>query len=174
MEEIFDEIQGALDAGFPYAAIMLALALPDVCASLALPSEAKEKSGVTSRYIKWYNDNVADHLQFLTAEDCFSLRCGVVHSGVMGNKDRKFERAFFMVNSPVKNIEMTDNSINGVTYGRTVGLDTSFFIATMIEAARKWYETAKDTPNVQKNSSRLVRRHPDGLPPLMGGVQCIA
>jgi hypothetical protein len=68
MEHLFDQIRGTLDAGFPYAAIALALSIPDVCANLSVDDKTKD-SGQKSRYMRWFSDHAVSKITVLTAED---------------------------------------------------------------------------------------------------------
>lgn len=94
MEHLFDQIHGVCDAGFPYAAVVMALTVPDVCANLLLPPEAKA-GGQSRRYQNWYRSHIEPVFPFITAADAWSLRCGVVHQGEMGNNKRTFDRVVF-------------------------------------------------------------------------------
>lgn len=70
-----------------YAALGLALALPDICANVCSPNEGSQR-----RYVKWYNQymlpkytrqvgaNKEEHV-FLHGEDCYALRCALLHEG---------------------------------------------------------------------------------------------
>lgn len=170
MEQIIDQIQGTLDAGFPYAALMLALAIPDICSNLELAPGAKV-AGEQKRYMRWYNKHLLPSLEkALSAEDCWSLRCGVVHTGTFGNKNQKFERVFFYVDSEFGFLRMDGNSVNGVTYGRTIGIGVKFFIGIVVDAVRKWEADTGHHKHVQANMKRLVSYYPNGLEPIHPGV----
>jgi hypothetical protein len=159
MDEMLNEIRRTFQGGFYYAAIMAALALPDMCANLLLLETAKGTQ--KARYIKWYNDNVAKNIDILSGEDCWSLRCGVVHNGQFGNKDKKFDRVFFMIppNHRMGNQILYNNvNIGGVQYGIMIGLNGGFFVAKMCLAAQLWFAANKDERNVVTNIHKLVRK----------------
>jgi hypothetical protein len=84
------DVRNAVISGNYYAALSLALALPDICGKL-------EKPGIYSiekRYVTWFKANLQDlytrpaangitkHV-FLTGEDCYALRCAFLHQGDM-------------------------------------------------------------------------------------------
>jgi len=77
MEPILAEIEKALDAGLYYLAVMLAVAIPDICGAL----ESKDGRSGPVQYKAWYDAHLANRIYDLTADDCYSLRCGVVHQG---------------------------------------------------------------------------------------------
>jgi hypothetical protein len=70
-----------------YAALALALALPDICANVCSPNEGSQR-----RYVQWYNQYMLskytsyigprkeEHV-FLLGEDCYALRCALLHEG---------------------------------------------------------------------------------------------
>jgi hypothetical protein len=83
METILEEIERALAAELWYAAIVMALTLPDICASLEAVPNARP-DGQRARYQSWVRRYGTYHLG-VGDEDCWSLRCGVVHEGKYAN-----------------------------------------------------------------------------------------
>ena len=61
---------------------MLSLAMPDICSAL------EDKNGKTDRhkYKKWFNDYVSKQNSTLSGEDCYQLRCSLVHNASLRNK----------------------------------------------------------------------------------------
>jgi hypothetical protein len=82
-----------------YAALSLALALPDICANVYSPNEGSQK-----RYVKWYNQfmlskytrnigaNKEEHI-FLKGEDCYALRCALLHEGTDDITEQRAQEA---------------------------------------------------------------------------------
>lgn len=173
MDDLFDQIRGTLAAGFPYAAILIALTIPDVCAALALPPEAREDKN-KSRYITWYNANVLPKINILSGEDCYSLRCGVLHSGRSGNKNRSYDKLLFVQNSQADQISFSNGVIDDKHYNLVIGLDISYFLESMISAAEEWLEANAQDHNILVNRDRLVKVYPDGILPFVYGKQCIS
>ena len=137
IEHIFEQITATLEAELPYPAIVMSLSLPDVCANLQLSEEARE-GGQKKRYMRWCERYVCDALtNVLSAEDLWSLRCGVVHKGQFGNRQQKFDRVYFSTGSPMTILHAENNVINGVHYGKTVGIDVKYFCGTIIAQAEK-------------------------------------
>jgi len=88
------EIERALNVGgLYYLAVSMALTLPDVCAAVESPD------GKTSpkKYKAWYDKNLANRYVSITAEDCYSLRCGVSHQGRLGHPNFQYERILFTI-----------------------------------------------------------------------------
>lgn len=84
IEKIVNEINGLLRDGYPYSALGMALALPDICGNIAYPGT---KVGI--RYKKWYDEYVSpisairpdDGFITVDGEVCYKLRCAYLHSG---------------------------------------------------------------------------------------------
>ena len=102
MEAIIDQITGAHAAGFPFAAIHMTLALPDICATLQLLLGATAKATVEARYVAWFNGYCAKLVSLITGNDLFALRNGFLHAGKFGYPDMQFSRILFPVR--VKNV----------------------------------------------------------------------
>jgi hypothetical protein len=86
MRQFTNSVAQALQAGNWYAALYLSLALPDICARL----EADDGKTTSARYMTWFDRFLAaryraivgkrEHV-FLSANDCYSLRCAALHEG---------------------------------------------------------------------------------------------
>ncbi|WP_439533720.1 hypothetical protein [Polymorphobacter sp.] len=164
MESIYDQILGTLNAGFPFAALHIALALPDVCATLELPPGAKAKANVKARYNTWFNKYLAENYTLITGFDLFALRNGLLHNGQFGHQDFPFERVIFFVNR----IGFHNNIINGA-----LQLDTYKFCEDVIDAAKHWQSDHVSDRNVASNMAKLVQYYPHGFPPYVLNVEVI-
>jgi len=164
METILGEIQKALDAGLYYLAVASALSLPDVCSALESPT------GMTSgnQYKAWYDTWLASRYPNLTADDIYSLRCGVVHQGRFGHPKMQYSRVLFTIPNANRNV-YHNNILNDA-----LNLDAPRFCQDIVESVSAWYESKKNDPNVTQNLPRLLRLHPNGLPPYMVGMPLIA
>lgn len=154
MDTIFDDIERALEAGIFYAAIAIALSLPDICSCLQHPV-GHVKGSNKAGYVKWFQSNLADAYPELTGADLYSLRSGVVHTGRFGAG--QFARVLFTVPNPQQNV-FHRNRISD-----TLNLDSSTFCRDMIKAARDWLAKNAKDQNVQRNLERVVRFRPLGL-----------
>ena len=88
MRHLTDAVRRAVADSNWYAALALSLALPDICGRLERPAE-----GSKARYVSWCNTYLTpkythmigpsreEHV-FLHGEDCYALRCAVLHEGV--------------------------------------------------------------------------------------------
>jgi hypothetical protein len=162
METIFVEIEHAIAAGLHYSAIAMSLTIPDLCAAL----ESSDGRTSSERYKRWYNEHFAPAYASLTADDCYSLRCGVVHQGRMGlPAGQQFARVIFVVGAPGVHQNIINDSLQ---------LSAETFCADMVAAARRWFANGQGTECIVKNLPRLVHLHPTGLLPYIRGYPVIA
>jgi hypothetical protein len=89
MKRFTDAGRQAIKDGNLYAALSLALTLPDVCSSLERPGPSKPQKRYKRWCEKWFvpkftrgkNPLTGEPMIFVRAEDIFQLRCSIVHSG---------------------------------------------------------------------------------------------
>src|ERR1043165_600714 len=93
IDNVLVEIERALSKRFYYLALVTALSLPDICAAL----ESSDGRSVTKRYKAWYKLHLGarSSMEHLSEDDCFSLRCGVVHQGRFGLAGSQYSRVIF-------------------------------------------------------------------------------
>ena len=166
MEPIIQEVEKALQAKLYYLAILIALALPDICAALESPIGGTSGRNAQA-YKDWFNANLAARFANFTADDCYSLRCGVVHQGRFGHQNMQYARAVFM---------LPDGS--GNTWHDCIANDAYLYSAeefckNIIGGVRDWFARHADDANVQANLPRLVQFILMAWP-LMSGAAVIA
>jgi hypothetical protein len=168
LEIIFQDVERGLNAGLFYLALAVALTVPGVCA--ALESASGSTSGRDAiAFRDWYNANLAHMYPSLTADDCYSLRCGLVHQGRFGDPNRmQYARVLFTIPN-AQRATFHNNILNDA-----LNLDTITFCRDMINAARNWWNARAGDPIVQANAARLVSLRPNGLAPYMVGMPLIA
>jgi hypothetical protein len=110
VDAVISEVRRCLDSGYHYAALALALTIPDICGLVEHP-ECRKKS--SKRYVAWFNDHILiNYAKKFTSEGevsesyfdgdmCYSLRCKFLHEGnsqieaksiiVSGNEGCSFE-----------------------------------------------------------------------------------
>lgn len=94
-EDVFvnkiNEIKSALNSELYNCALALSLTIPDVCGKVEYPNEKNKL-----RYINWFHKHAEKYFtvlatklpeekiveyKWLTAEECYALRCSVLHAG---------------------------------------------------------------------------------------------
>lgn len=164
METVLNEIEKALAAKLYYIALMLTFALPDICAAL----EAEDGRTSRGRYKAWYEKNLAPKFSFLSSDDCYSLRCGVVHQGRFGIAGSDYARAVFVLPGTGKPV------FDDCKMGDAFVSNADVFCRNVIQSIREWFAVAQDTDNVKKNLPQLIRVHPEGFAPYIVGMPLIA
>lgn len=163
-ETILGNIRDCLDGQMFYAALVVSLTIPEVCASL----EAQGGRGNNERYKKWYTEYLSLSYPNLTADDCYSLRCSVLHQGKLGRPGMQYSRVLFTIPNS-RNIVLHNNIINDA-----LNLDVVHFCNDVIAAARNWLAAKHDDVCVIENLPNLVRYRPQGLSPYIVGLPLIA
>jgi hypothetical protein len=164
METILQEIERALDAHLYYLAVAMVLTLPDICAALA--SADGESSG--QRYRDWYDANLAAAYPHMTAQDCWKLRCGVLHQGQCGHPQMQYARVIFTIPN-AQRIVFHNNILNDA-----LNLDAPTFCMDVVRRVRVWYARSQHQRNVRTNLPNLVQLRPTGLAPYIVGAPLIA
>ena len=163
MEFFLREIEKALECKLYYLALTSVLTLPDICG--ALQSDNGQATG--ARYKEWYKNYVQEPEDCaLSAEECYRFRCALVHQGKTHHDKSRFDKIMFL--DPDIGLVMHNCIIDGV-----LDLDIVIFCNLMIAAVRKWETEMKDNLNFAKNYEKLIRVHPDGIPPYIVGAPVI-
>ena len=166
MQPFVDEINNAIDGGLHYLAVMLALALPGICTTL----EKESGWSGASEYKDWYDRYLAMVYVSMDADECYSLRCGVVHMGQsnLATKTKRYSRIIFAL--PSENMNIVHRGI----LNDALILFGPFFCADMIAAVTKWSTDTADNNNVKLNKHKLLRYRPAGMAPYLVGLPVIA
>ena len=165
MDLILEDVERALRAELYYVALAVALSLPGVCAAL------EQMSGSTSGkdkslYMDWYDRYLARTYPFMTALDCYSLRCGVVHQGKFGHDKMQYDRVVFTM---PHSVGLHNNVLDDV-----LNLDVVRFCRDVLQAVRTWRQEKSSDLTVRRNLPRLVQFRPDGIEPYIVGLPVIA
>ncbi len=170
--EFFEqEINNAVEVKAYYPAISIALTIPAICA--ALESSSGSTAGQDAQlYKKWYDEYLGTVYSDLTADDCYSLRCGVVHQGRFGHPAKmQNDRVMFTLPEKNNNIFRIGKIGNGKI--TILQVDLVLFCSEMVSSMKKWCSKNENNQNAIKNSVAVVRLHPNGYPPFMIGIPII-
>lgn len=166
LEPILAEMDKALNAGAYHLAITLALSLPDICSALE-QSDGRTKP---SLYRDWYNVHLAASFSAMSADDCYSLRCGVLHQGQLGIMQRgaAFTRVLFFLPDPQQRV------LHNCTINNALQFDATLFCSDVARAVRSWFAAKGADAIVQANLPNLLQYRPNGHPNYAVGVPMIA
>jgi hypothetical protein len=158
------DIERALQAKLFYLALVATLTLPEICAAL----ESSDGDGGRLKYEAWYDKHLAAYYPWLTSEDCYGLRCGIVHQGHARTHTKKHQskwnRVLFIL--PTPDASTFRNSAGSDAYITSV----AEFCLDVVSRVRAWAIAEKDNPIVKKNAEKLMRFYPKGLKPYVFGV----
>ncbi len=144
----------------------MALTMPDICGKISYPNI--EHSG--PRYKKWFEDNLAEtykteigghEVVFLTASDCWALRCSILH---LGTDDITGQRAQdvldkFMFTTLGSHLIRTD---------KVLTLNTGSFCEEICCTVDKWYQSNKNDNKVKTYIESVVKIHSEAFNPIPG------
>ena len=161
---LLNEINTAATNGLPFLAVTMTVALPDICVSLA--SEDGRTSG--KAYKEWCEANLPkDKFSFVTSDDLWSMRCGVLHNGRFGDLQHNVGRVIFALPGGFGgfvNCMMNDAYVYSVVD----------FCRFFTEAVYQWFEANRNNAIIEANLPRLMQYRPNGLAPYIVGMTVLA
>jgi len=173
MKEMLNQIKGAITCKLYYSALFMTVAIPDICS--ALQSGNNKTTG--EKYKKWFNEYIPKFAPNkygvsgqLKAEDLYLIRCSLLHQGKTSNQ-KEYKRLLFI--EPETAAYKGLNSIHCCIVGnksldKSLLIDIVRFCDDMIKGAEEWLEEMKNDENYKNNSIRLIKRHPNGIAPMIG------
>ncbi len=171
MRELFRQVRESGKGSYPYLALAGALIIPDLCGAM----DAANGRATGARYARWFDAHVADRYTvrgevWLTGQDCYRLRCSLLHQGTTAHPAGTYTRFIFTEHHP-DGIRVHMNRMDD-----DLNLGIPEFTRDMAEAGVAWLDRVEQTPLFQQNYSRFLRRYPEGVPgnPINLGVPMIA
>jgi len=159
-----DEILKAIDAGLNSVPIFMSAAIPDMCAAL----ESDDGRSTAVKYQAWFEKWAAHRMSLMTAEDCYSLRCGLIHQGRLGGLKGAVSRVVFPLPNPAF-VTLANCKFNDVYV-----YDISRFCSDMISSSNDWWQASKDNSTVLKNAQHVLKVHPTGWGNAISGLPVLA
>lgn len=149
-----------------YAALYMALTMPDICSKLQDP--ISKKSG--KRYQAWFDkylkpayksDFHGPDFHFLTAGDCWALRCSLLHEGTDEISTQESREV-------LKKFKFTTQGVHRGMMGDILILNVSVFCDEMIAAIESWIADTKSDPKIQERIREMAKVETDGFSPIPG------
>lgn len=157
LNPLFSAMGRCLSGDNAYGALSLCLAVPDVCSSLEFKDP--DIGGVGKRYRRWYCTYLPGYIDFLTPENCWSLRNGLFHNGTIGNKKLKNKNVVFSLSSAIHLNLIGD----GPEEEAILLVSLPVFCKEMAEAGKVWAERSCAIPGLIERSERLFSFYQNGL-----------
>jgi lysyl-tRNA synthetase class 1 len=163
----------AIKSGNLYAALSLALMIPDICASLEDPGPEKSKKRYEAWCKKWVEPKFTKpargaipQLVFISAEDCYQLRCSLIHSGsdeIPGGQQNTLNKFFFFDQTAGSHMnKFVGLKVNGVQQPDFLQLKADQFSETIFAAADEWDVASEGNPTVKREKAKLLTIHTSG------------
>ena len=92
------EVENARDARCFLAELVLALTIPSFCSRYGLSVDELHQQKESLRYPAWYDHYVYPDYQFLTGQECYAVRCALLHNGDVDLYNQHIMRNEFQVN----------------------------------------------------------------------------
>ena len=155
-----NEIKSALKFGLYNCALALTLTIPDVCGKIEFTKEKNKE-----RYIKWFNKYAKKHFtllatklpekeieecQWLTAEECYALRCAVLHAGDYNVDGVKLNEV--QIHAHKRNGENYSHIIRD---GNFIDIDVIELCNTLCKIAEEYYYLIDDKSQFDLDEVRI-------------------
>ncbi|MBE9178716.1 hypothetical protein IQ268_09100 [Oculatella sp. LEGE 06141] len=154
MERFIEAIESALESKNWYAALSLALLLPDICGKLQFPAQA-----TGPRYKAWFDKyvcptyTIGSHV-FLGSGDCYALRCSFLHEGGDDITAQRARVALDKFRFTVPDSQGNRRHCNHLD--NVLELEVGEFCRDMCKGARVWEVDVAEDNDVQERKSTLL------------------
>jgi hypothetical protein len=161
---LLNEINQAAATGLPFLAVAMTVALPDICASMEDPNGRT----TGNQYKAWCAANLPeDQFSFVTPDDLWSMRCGVLHNGRFGDMKHSVARVIFV--PPGQGMGLTNCKANDAYLYGVVE-----FCEAFTKAVYRWMEANRENPIVKANAGRMMQYRVGGFAPYIVGPTVLA
>ena len=164
MENFVNAARCAVHAGNWYAALAMALTLPDMAGKAEWPSKNRGRESFVRWFELWLQPTYSvDATRFrpagfqLTGSDCYALRCAYLHQGSLdleGPGANAIE-AFRFIPPPADGHVYHRNM-----FENTMQLQVDLFTWEVCEAVERWLVDARTRPEVAARIDSLARINP--------------
>jgi len=169
MRRLVESVRLSLSTENWYSALFVALSMPDICGRLEDPTKPSDE-----RYMDWFRRYLSGVYgaptaePFLTPEDCYALRCALVHQGaadITGQKKKKIldEICFFRPGSqafgplrPGHCNRLTNVRVNDREFKSALCLMVTGFCEDMCKAVEKWLSDVAGNVGIQARMNDLL------------------
>lgn len=164
MKQFTDAVLLAIDQRNYTAALFISLSLPDICVRLEAVTGVRPGR---SKYMAWFETYMGRYYTkaigyppevhaFMTGEDCYALRCALLHSGRTQIDDDK-------VKTTLEKIHFT--AVEGMHCNQLYGalqIDVAIFCRQLCSGVLEWEQTFRSHfPEEQHRIDELLTVHID-------------
>jgi hypothetical protein len=163
MDDLLEEVEKSIDAGLYYVGLFACLMIPDVCAAL----ESADGKATAARYAAWVERHMARWWNKGDGQTLYQFRNSLLHQAT-GRPDERSSKPRLLFSEPERN-QRVHMTLMDLGEDRAVVVDLRTFCFEVLAAARSWLASAQGTEPFETNLQRLIRRHPEGIPPFVVG-----
>jgi hypothetical protein len=167
MKRFTNAIRKCLDTCNWYGALFISLTMPDICGNIAYPDLNTYK-----RYTQWFDNYLSNYYKgkvgknreetvFMSAKDCYALRCSLFHTGMDDVTEQKAADV-------ISRFSFSAVSSHCNLFDDVLQLNVKIFCEQTIQAVEKWGEDIEDNPATQSKINKLITIHEGGYSPLSG------
>ncbi|WON73879.1 hypothetical protein [Nitrosospira sp. Is2] len=159
MHQFVTATKAAVAQGNWYAALAIALTMPDICGRIESPSKNPRE-----RFVDWYDRFLLKRYQaniganrtlhtFLSGLDCYALRCAFLHQGEFGIDDQRAQQALesFHFTIPSQGSFFHVNQFDNV-----LQLRVDQFCLEVSEAVEQWLVIVAGDKDIQARLAKLA------------------
>src|SRR5437868_5631970 len=161
MQYLIDSVESALRTENWYAALTLALTLPDIAGKIDYPTFGSNK-----RYAAWFEKYCGDrykvevgqetveHFFFLNGNDCYALRCSFLHEGkseILHQRARNVLEDFEFIVPPRGGL------IHNNRKEDTLQLQVDIFCRDILDGIRQWLADINNDTQKQSELNTFLR-----------------
>jgi len=158
MQKFINSIRSAIVEENFYAALFVSLTLPDICVAL----EHGKTSG--QKYADWFENNLSQYKGYLSGNDCYSLRCALLHQGTDDITDQKMQKILehyvFLTEGSHCNL-IKDCIFNGIKVS-FLQLNVQMFCKDICVAVEKWLVSSTGNQDIQNRLKKTIEIHERG------------
>ncbi len=156
-----NEIRSALEMGLYNRAFAMALTLPDICGKVEFPDLS-----VKLRYTKWFKtyaeplftvktkrvpDNENVQYTWLSAKECYALRCAFLHAGNYETKD--VDLLEIEIHAHSKNSDFSTHTYKSTSKAKW---DVVLLCENLCNATETYYQNSPDKNAFDLNEVKIV------------------
>jgi hypothetical protein len=165
VRHLVDATRNAVEQKNWYAALALALTLPDICGRISYPNLGRASE---RRVVRWFNKYLAAYYrggpvttQFMAGDDFYALRCAYLHQGAFSLDAQSAKKllARFHLTVPGPGVTHCNRTANADAEGNltniSLQLSVDEFCEEVCSAVEQWLRDVENDPRIQSEISRL-------------------
>jgi hypothetical protein len=158
MDNIINSVKNSIEQQNWYSALFVALTLPDICTAL----EHGKTTG--ARYSQWFESNLSQYNGFLSGNDCYALRCSLLHQGKDDISSQRMqdvlEQYVFLTSGSHCNL-FKDCEFNGIKKS-FLQLNVATFCNDICIAVETWLQANSDNQSIRERIHNTLEIHEPG------------